>query len=149
MSNALELGLVKTIYEEFGGNISNEELYERVAAKAGISSDVLNQLSEVGEAKTKHSLVKRKIRWYQQALKMMGVIERVDRGVWKVVEPTKAGLHEADPDLCLLGFSTALGVGLWGDSRTAFSDGLGEPIHLVITSAAASQLWQSARTSVG
>ncbi|EPU1978668.1 DNA methyltransferase [Escherichia coli] len=134
MSNALELGLVKTIYEEFGGNISNEELYERVAAKAGISSDVLNQLSEVGEAKTRHSLVKRKIRWYQQALKMMGVIERVDRGVWKVVEPTKAGLHEADPDLCLLGFSTALGVGLWGDSRTAFSDGLGEPIHLVITS---------------
>ncbi|MGU5865343.1 winged helix-turn-helix domain-containing protein [Aeromonas caviae] len=91
MSNALELGLVKTIYEEFGGNISNEELYERVAAKAGISSDVLNQLSEVGEAKTRHSLVKRKIRWYQQALKMMGVIERVDRGVWKVVEPTKAG----------------------------------------------------------
>lgn len=131
------LNTVHQIYlESDTDSISNEQLYSLVSERCGIDAEELTRRSEIGVKKEKHCVIKRKIRWYQQTLKMLNVIERVDgeRGVWRLAKANKGKLHEAPGGIHLLAFSTALGVGLWADSRSVFSNGIHDPIHLVMTS---------------
>ncbi|MDQ2077551.1 site-specific DNA-methyltransferase [Marinimicrobium sp. ABcell2] len=135
MSNQLDLFHVQRAYSLAQGPLSNDQLYQSVAEAAGLASDALNQRCEIGRAKAKRSPLKRKIRWYQQTLKAMGVLRKVEgrRGVWELAEPTDKGLHQAPGRVCLLAYSTRLGVAIWGDNNAVFSH-LDEPIHLCVTS---------------
>lgn len=115
--------------------ISTSDLYKIVARTANIPDHVMNELHPIGAAGEMHSIARRRIRWSQQSLKSRGMIERVEgaRGLWKLTEKAKRGLHKPSPGVTLLGFSTDLGLALWGTSPDALS-GLEEKIDLLLTS---------------
>jgi len=115
--------------------LDNSALYNIVAAKCGISTEKLSEKTAIGKAGAERSLIKRSIRWHQQTLKHMGLLEKVpaQRGLWQLTKEGKRKLHRAAPGVTLLAFSTDLGIAIWGDCRQVFSS-LDVPIHLVITS---------------
>lgn len=136
---AAQLNLFPEVAEAFlssGRALSNEALYGAVARAANLSTEQLNDRRPVGKSATPRSLVKREIRWHQQTLKALGIIERVDRGLWQLaerIENKDGDLQRILPGVKLVAFSTALGVALWARSEDVFR-GLGEPIHLCVTS---------------
>lgn len=130
----LELFHVANAYKESGGAVANEQLYLDVCRVAKVPISALDSKQEVGQAKEKHNLLKRKIRWYQQTLKAMGVIESTGkRGVWAYAGETKKGLTPANFGVKLVGYSTELGAAIWGDNLDFYSS-INEPITLCVTS---------------
>lgn len=83
----------------------------------------------------KTSAVKHKVRWYQQTLRKAGVIEHVlgDRGVWRYALKTEKNLHECWNKMALVGFSTDLGVAIFGNAQQVFHR-IDEPVTLCVTS---------------
>lgn len=134
-----QLDLFEHVENAFKANpnrpLSNDELYHIVGRTAEIPDHVMNARSPIGAAGDLHSTTRRSIRWQQQSLKALGVVERVEgaRGLWQLTEKAKKGLNKPSPGVTLLGFSTNLGLALWGTSPDALA-GLDEPIELVLTS---------------
>ncbi|TAN06849.1 MAG: site-specific DNA-methyltransferase [Rhodanobacteraceae bacterium] len=126
---------VAGVYADAGDTcLSNEDLYQQVAERANIPDGRLDERVPIGASGQRHSVLKRAIRWHQQTLKHMGVIERDGaRGVWRLMDTNKRGLHEAIAGVRLVAFSTKLGVAVWGDCHDIFRN-LGEPITLCVTS---------------
>ncbi|WP_205836414.1 site-specific DNA-methyltransferase [Iodobacter violaceini] len=135
---AMQLDLfshVSNAYVQAGDEaISNASLYVVVAEKLG-RPELLNIKTPVGSSGEMHNLIKRKIRWFQQTLKQLGVIERVqgERGVWRLTEAVGKDLHKAADCVRLVAFSTDLGVAIWGHCKDIFTS-VSEPISLCITS---------------
>ncbi|HCF1756644.1 MULTISPECIES: site-specific DNA-methyltransferase [Pseudomonas] len=115
--------------------LTNTALYEIVTSHLGVSTEALNELAPVGESGQKHSLVRRAIRWTQQSLKQMGIIERVngERGVWRLTEDAKRDLNPAKSGVKVLGFRTDLGLAIWGPSADIFKR-LTVPVVLALQS---------------
>ncbi len=116
------------------GQVSNTELYERVADRMQLSAVARKQRAAVGSRQEQHNLFHRSVRWQQQTMRHMRLIERVDgeRGIWSLIASAKA-LHTPLASARLLAFSTRLGMAVWGDSFDALR-GLQEPVHLLFTS---------------
>lgn len=121
--------------EAHDGALDNAALYGKVADRAGIGLAYLDARAPIGNAGALRSPVKRKIRWYQQTLKQLGVIERIpgERGIWRLTEKAGKDIHKAADGIKLVAFSTDLGVAIWGRCQDVFS-GIGEPIALCVTS---------------
>jgi len=134
-----QMSLFPEVAEAFvraSGPISNEVLYAQVAKAAGLAQAQLDERHPVGKDQAPRNLVKREIRWHQQTLKTLGIIERVERGVWQLSETVRqkdGDLSRALPQTRLVAFSTDLGVAIWSRSESVFH-GLGEDIHLCVTS---------------
>lgn len=127
---------ISTAYADApNGVLHNEELYALVAKSAGIEAELLEARVPIGIDGALRSLVKRKIRWYQQTLKQLGVIERVEgpRGTWRLAEKAEKGLHRTISGVKLVAFSTDLGVAIWGRNQDVFGE-LNAPIALCVTS---------------
>ena len=79
------LGRVLAAYQH-GGEVSNEALYEAVRAPMGFSREDYERRDAVGRAGTKHCVAQRTVRWHQQTLKKLNLLERVPgkRGVWRM-----------------------------------------------------------------
>lgn len=137
MSSQLDLfSGVLSIYKNGAGEaISNNQLYKEIGNKLGLTQSAFDVKSPVGESEQKHSLLKRKLRWFQQSLKQAGVIERVagERGVWKLTEPAGHGLSKILPNYSIVGFSTKLGVAIVGSCKDVFAK-ISEPLELIISS---------------
>lgn len=116
------------------GSLDNAALYDALVRAGGLPQDALSRRAPVGRSQQRHSLAKRTVRWHQQTLKAMGVLERADeRGVWRLANRTNKGLHEAAPGVKLVAFSTRLGVAVWGACEGVLAE-LDEPITLCVTS---------------
>lgn len=115
--------------------LDNATLYGIVAERAGLDPDELETRIPIGKAGALHNAAKRRIRWYQQTLKQLGVIERVDgeRGIWKLTENAGQDLQKAAAGVKLVAFSTDLGISVWSRCESVFG-GLNEPIALCVTS---------------
>lgn len=115
--------------------LNNAALYRLAAKKLGLNDDALNGRAPVGASGQMHSLAHRRIRWMQQSLKHLRILERVkgERGVWRLTEEAKRDLHAAKPGVKLLGYSTSLGVAIWGPSGDIFK-GLNVPVSLMAAS---------------
>lgn len=116
------------------GCVSNAELYDRVADRMRLSASARKQREKVGSKQESHNLFHRSVRWQQQNMRLMGLIEHVDgeRGLWSLIAPTKK-LHTPLASARLLAFSTRLGMAVWGDSLDTLK-GLKEPVHLLFSS---------------
>lgn len=118
-------------------SLDNERLYRTVARLSTMSDDDIDRRAPIGKAKAQRSPLKRKIRWHQQTLKQLGLLERVpdQRGAWRLTEEgkNKVKLRKAEPTFAMLAFSTDLGIAIWGTSNRVFGQ-LNEPIHLCLTS---------------
>jgi site-specific DNA-methyltransferase (cytosine-N4-specific) len=117
------------------GAATNGQIYQRVADQAGISGDAMEAKVAIGKSGQRHSPVKRKIRWVQQTLRALGLIERVEgaRGLWQLTDAGEKKLTKALPEVAMLAFSTDLGIAIWGNCNRV-TPYLDEPIALMITS---------------
>lgn len=121
-----QLSLFETVQEIYTTNpsLSQKELYAELESR-GVDFSETKAIS--GKSV---NLIKRKVRWIQQTLKQMGVLERIEDGHWRMTE--KGNLHQAQ-DCAVLGFSTGLGIAIIADCHQFFS-GFKENIDLVFTS---------------
>jgi DNA modification methylase len=117
------------------GALDNATLYQTVASRAGLDDSEIEVRVPIGTAGTMRSPVKRQIRWYQQTLKQLGVIERVEgeRGIWRLTEHAGKSLHKALQGVKLVAFSTDLGIAVWARSQDLFGP-YTEPTALCYTS---------------
>lgn len=135
----LQLDMFADVLEAFagtaGGTVRTADLYERVARRLGIDHEDLAAKTPIGKSGQPHSIAKRKIRWTQQTLRSLGLVERVEgsRGLWRLTDAGEKKLTKALPDVAMLAFSTDLGIAIWGNCRRVFPH-LGIPITLMITS---------------
>ena len=108
------------------GGIANADLYRALGVASG-------ERLPVGASGEKHNLEHRQVRWQQQTLRQLGLIERVPgrRGAWRLTP--KKDLTPAEPGVKLLAFSTNLGLAIWGRCEDVFPD-IDEPVHLCLTS---------------
>jgi len=115
--------------------LTNAQLYDLVSSKLGVATDAIKATSPVGESGQQHSLVRRSVRFGQQTLKQMGIIERCsgERGVWRLTEKAKRELNAAKPGVKMLGFRTDLGLAIWGPSGDIFKR-LNVPVTLAFSS---------------
>jgi site-specific DNA-methyltransferase (cytosine-N4-specific) len=65
------------------GRVSNAELYDRVADRMKLSASTRKQREKVGTRQEQHNLFHRSVRWQQQNMRHLGLIERVEgeRGI--------------------------------------------------------------------
>ncbi|MBU2758650.1 DNA methyltransferase [Acidithiobacillus sulfurivorans] len=117
------------------GVLDNDSLYSTVAERIGTTPEALGTRTPIGRAGVPRSTVKRKIRWYQQTLKQLGIIEHVpgERGVWQLSENAGKDLHRAATGVTLVTFSTDLGIAIWGNHQDVFRQ-INAPIALCISS---------------
>ncbi|WP_432263415.1 DNA methyltransferase [Cupriavidus sp. TMH.W2] len=129
-------GQVAAAYaESTAGVLDNNELYAILAERGGLAKEDLEVRVPIGAAGAMHSPARRRVRWHQQSLKQLGLIERVDgqRGVWRLTEEAGKGLHKAANEVKLLAFSTDLGVAIWSRCEDVFQR-FDEPITLMVSS---------------
>lgn len=133
----LELFTMDTVTRAYAkaGVLDNRALYDQVSADTGVPRDAMDARQPVGADGQKHSLAKRRVRWHQQTLKKLGLIEKVPgkRGTWRLTGEGERKLGEAQPGVALVAFSTELGVAIWGAWESVFPK-LDEPIALLLTS---------------
>lgn len=117
------------------GRLSNTELYRMVAGRACVAEEDLNKRVPIGQAGAERSIVKRAIRWHQQTLRRLGIVEKVagERGVWELTQAGRNKLRKIHGEVAVLGFSTDLGVAILGNSTHVFGR-WDEPIFLCLTS---------------
>lgn len=134
---ALQMDLFAGVSAVYGGTdreLSNDELYARVGSAAGIDASAWDHTTSVGKTGAPHKVLRRKVRWYQQTMKGLGLLEHgSERGRWRLTPLGKKKLTSAPPRRVLLGFSTELGLALWSSCEDVFKT-LGEPISLCLTS---------------
>lgn len=110
--------------------ISNAALYETLNLEGG-------ERKPVGRARQPHNLEHRKVRWHQQTLRKLGLLERVPgrRGRWRLTpKAQKDGeLTPAPKGVSLVAFSTDLGVAIWTRTET-LAGKLTDQISAIITS---------------
>lgn len=118
-----------------GQPVTNQQLYARLLDAGCVSREELGRHQPVGREGKTYSLAKRKIRWMQQTLRELGVLQRVQgqRGVWAITRTNQPDAFElAPPNLVRVAFSTEMGLALWADA-SAFSR-ISTPLHLILTS---------------
>jgi len=138
MNTPTQLNLFNEVLHAYtadrNGRLDNATLYAEVALRAGLPSDAFDERVPVGKDGQLHSLLARKVRWLQQSLKCLGILEREDqRGWWKLTTPASKELSEIQRGVALLGFSTDLGLAILGHCDHVFS-GLDSQVTLVVTS---------------
>lgn len=133
LNEGAALGAVLAAYQD-GYEIPNSALYEAVQKPLGFTDDDYRRRDAVGEGGAKHCLAKRKVRWFQQTLKRLDLLERVPgkRSVWKLRSAQDKEQTPAQAGMTMVGFSTSLGLALWS-SCDVFAK-ISEPIGLILTS---------------
>lgn len=132
-ANSKALGAVLAVYQQ-AGEVSNDALYDAVKEPMGFTDADYQRREPVGAAKKKHCIAQRQVRWFQQSLKRLNLVERVPgkRGVWRLRGAQEKELTPAAAGMTLVGFSTHLGVALWS-SCDVFAE-INEPVALCLTS---------------
>lgn len=123
-------------YADAGGSLSNDQLYRELSRRAGIDERAWTEREAVGTSAKTYSLLKRRVRWMQQSLRNLGLLDHAEsgqRGHWSITPKGKGKLTPAAPRRVLLGFSTRLGLALWSGAESVFPK-LDEPITLCLTS---------------
>ena len=117
------------------GELANDELFQQLITDRQVSAEDLTTLTAVGKSGAKHNLTQRRLRWYQQDLKRLGLIERDKsrRGVWRLTGEGRRQFVRTAPKTVLLAFSTDLGLALWGSCEDALA-GLESQVSLALTS---------------
>lgn len=114
---------------------TNEQLYQSLIASGYLTEQELQERTPIGRDGALHSVARRRARWMQQSLRAAGVLERIpdQRGTWRLADRDKKDLTRAAPGVTMLGFSTKLGLALWGSCTDAFGS-MTDSVAAVITS---------------
>jgi site-specific DNA-methyltransferase (cytosine-N4-specific) len=122
-------------YAASSGAISNQALYRDLSDRANIPQSAWDE--RIASAPdSSHSQLKRRVRFWQQDLRLMGLLERDEtrgRGYWRITPKGRRKLTPAQPGRVLVAFSTDLGVALWADARDVYPH-IDTPIALCLSS---------------
>lgn len=131
----MQIDLFSNVQQAYArGPVSNDDLYQGLVRNGTLERSELDEQQKVGRLGAVHRCTKRKVRWVQQTLKQMGILESTGaRGRWQLTDEGKRGLTPAPVRRILLGFSTTLGVALWASCSDVFAR-LDQPIALCLTS---------------
>lgn len=131
----MQLDLFKSVQKAYiKGPVSNDALYEDLVRNGNLAREELEEATPIGRDGKQHKTCKRRVRWIQQTLKRMGVLEPAGaRGHWQLTAAGRRGLTPAESGRALVAFSTRLGVALWASCQDVFTD-LNAPISLCLTS---------------
>lgn len=123
MKSLLLDAVAKAYAKADSSTMNNRTLFEMLADEQVVARDELARKSPVGRAGRRHSVMQRQLRWHQQTLKHLGLLERDPqrRGVWRLTGEGKRQFVCPAPRKVLLGFSTELGIALWASAEDAFS----------------------------
>ena len=137
-----QLSLLSLLDAYADGPLSNTQAYEVIGKSCGIAKSAWNERKPIGKDQALHSPLKRQARWMQQTLRQFGLLEPVagKRGHWQATAKGRQSLKQRHdnlepslPGVIQLGFSTEMGIALWGDCRDVFYR-IKEEVHLVLTS---------------
>lgn len=132
--NQLTLFDVQAEYARTDQPLSNQQVYERLADKLGLSEETMTRTVAYGQAGSRANPFKRRVRWYQQELKAKGILEHHDiKGMWRMTGNARTELRENLGRVSVVGFSTELGVAIYGLCSPVFKT-LDMPITLCLTS---------------
>lgn len=134
LERARQLALFEPVLSAYkdAGELSNDQLYQTLSRTLDLPPEVWDTRTPIGRSGQLHSPARRRVRWVQQTLKKMGLLERNARAIWRTTPKAKE-LTPAPAGTFMLAFSTDLGVAIWGRCQDVFA-GLHEPIHLAISS---------------
>lgn len=102
---------IETVMAQFIGceRLTNRQLFEQLVLDLAIPASEVNERATVDGSGKLYNLFERRVRWHQQTLKRLGVLERIDRGTWRLSKEAKDRLTPAPRKVVLLAFSTDLG----------------------------------------
>lgn len=127
--------LLESVLDAYNnGAQSNGDVYDTVAKRMGINVKSKANVKEVGHTKERHNIFTRRVRWAQQTLKQVGMIEKISYGNWKMTREGKQELTRIHVEKHMVAASTELGVVIWGNSINVFDRVITEDIHLCLTS---------------
>ena len=133
----MQLDLFTSVLDSYlhGGLLSNDSLYGQLTERGALSDADLRERRAIGASGQQHSPAKRRVRWIQQTLRSMGLIERIPeaRGMWRATPKAKGELTPASPKVVMLGFHTELGIAVWGEATEVLAR-IDQPIHLFLAS---------------
>ena len=136
IATARQRDLFEAVLKAYGDGAprSNAALYEQLRDTVDLPPHAWSERVPIGASGELHNPLRRRLRWFQQSLREVGMIERVpeQRGVWQATAKGKEALTPAPQGQALVAFSTELGVALWADC-SAFRS-LHEPITLILSS---------------
>ncbi|MRD49689.1 site-specific DNA-methyltransferase [Caenimonas koreensis DSM 17982] len=117
-----------------GAPVANDALYAQLQPEVEASPERWQPKAAAPASCRDRNLVHRKMRWHQQTLRQLGLLEKVPgrRGVWQL-KPQAKELTPARPGMVLVAFSTRLGLALWSSCHDVFPR-IDEPIALLLTS---------------
>lgn len=118
-----------------GHEMDNRELYDALAKSGACTPEELARQAPVGKAGSMHSVARRQIRWVQQTLRTLNMLERdtTKRGRWRLTDAACDKLTPAPPKRVMIAFATDLGIAVWGSAQDTFRD-LGDRIDVCLTS---------------
>jgi DNA modification methylase len=113
-------------------HLTMQSLYKHVSSVTAID---VNATAAIGTARAERSPVKRSVRWIQQTLKKLGLVEPKpgERGAWKLTTSGKEKLTPAPLGELMVACSSSLGLAIWGNHEDVFSR-IEVPITLCLTS---------------
>jgi DNA modification methylase len=131
----MQMDLFRSVQKAYSdGPISNDSLYKELVREGVLAADELKACQKIGRSGAHHSRAKIKVRWIQNSLKQLGVLESTGaRGRWQLTAAGRRDLTPAAPRQILLGFSTSLGIALWASCSDVFTR-LDQPISLLLSS---------------
>lgn len=92
--------------------LSNADLYDQLSLDLGLEPIFAASKAPVGKTQKPHNLYHRKVRWHQMTLRRMGILERMDRGKWRLTDKARTELTPAPVKQVLIAFSTDLDMGI-------------------------------------
>lgn len=118
-----------------GHTLTTQELYTDVQSRLRLSDEQAGRTAAIGKGGKRRNLFHRRVRWCQQTLRQLGLIERPSdsRGVWALTAEAKKDLHPIRRPYCMLAFSTDLGIAVWGAAEDVLP-ALDAPVNLLFTS---------------
>lgn len=111
--------------------MDNTTLYSKVSRKQRVN---LKEHIRPSGKQSAVNVYKRKVRWAQQTLKQQGLIERLEKGQWRITQTGKQKLTQTVADNYLIAGSTRLGILVWCNSLVALEKALPQTVHLCFTS---------------
>lgn len=130
--NQLSL-LTQTVLDGVNNTGNTQGVYTHVSRKLGISKTEMEEVVYIGSS-MKTSYWKRRIRFIQQNLKQLGLIDNAeDRGKWKVTTKGQQSLTFMHSKGMKIGFVTKSGIAFWGSAEHLPEMFKGE-VDLIVTS---------------
>jgi DNA modification methylase len=137
LTDPYQLDLFQVVSTAFSSTdtLSTADIYSHVQKFTGLPDEAFTSKEPIGVTGQEYNKLSRTIRWHQQTLKNLGLIERVEgtRGLWTITGKGKIQLRAATPGTKMLAFSTDLGMAIWGNAEDVYNS-LDVPISLIITS---------------